>query len=164
MDLRTKLLCGILGALLIIIGMLIALLGFVPVTAQQSENRENLGNIAVTSLDVVDEDGERRLSLSADKSGGTMIVYGEGYFKPLVVLHGDADKGAITIHGDTGKPAVSIKGTPEGGAIGISENEAPAETKAMMIIRNNEGTFAVADKDGKWYTSKQQYQTNTKPE
>ncbi len=164
MDIRTKLLCGILAALLIVIGMLIALLGFAPVTAQQSENRENLGDVAVTSLDVVDEDGERRLSLSADKSGGTMIVYGEGYFKPLIVLQGDADKGAITIHGDTGKPVVSIEGTPDGGVIGISENDVHADTKAMILVRNGEGTFAVADKDGKWYTSKQQHQMNTKPE
>ena len=143
MKYREKLGYIILGAILMLVGMLAAGL-FLPLGAQ-SQSDGNFGKITCTELEVVSPNGTVAVSLSSNP-----------FIGPDMGGHVAVNSFGVTVHGEDGKSQASMHIGKHGGSVGVIGKD--RKSQAVIYAGENGGSVAVFCKDRKsqasMYTSR----------
>lgn len=103
-------------------------------------------NLICRSLKVVDQDGNPRVTLDIQATGGRLAVAGNDA-KPRAVVGVDHDAGFTDWYGADGKPRASLFGSAEGNAE-LHLSGADAEVKSLIGAGPTGGFFGLKGNDG----------------
>jgi hypothetical protein len=127
----------------VIIGVLGTILVFVSIGATD----KNLGDITVTSIYVVDEDGKPAVGIGTNENGGMLIIYSADD-QPVVGLMAHYGGGMLGVSRPDGE-AVAIVSYEEGLGGNLSIYSADGETAAILQSSKSGGVLDIKNKHGK---------------
>ena len=102
------------------IGVLFTILGLVlglSVTAQ----RNHLGNVTCSMLEIVDSNGKSVLALGSDNKGGVLLI-GDGENNTILRLENADNGGQITVYDESRTPVILLLSGTNNGIIAVKKN------------------------------------------